>query len=188
MKSDRRSKNCRPKASEGKKSRNGNRQGLPSRSITPRSGKNCKIIFQNFIFAISKAAWQKAEVFFCAGAGMLTVQKSTKGGRTMQVRSFLLTLGLGMAAGGTVALMLPRQSGVRREALRSIFYRGVQQDLRERKNHAIIMAESLQKRPAANFRQQVCSLSQRSFRTFSPSRLQKCKIELLFCIFLPLRE
>ena len=34
----------------------------------------------------------------------------------MQVRSFLLTLGLGMAAGGTVALMLPRQSGVRREA------------------------------------------------------------------------
>ena len=25
----------------------------------------------------------------------------------MQVRSFLLTLGLGMAAGGTVALMLP---------------------------------------------------------------------------------
>ena len=30
----------------------------------------------------------------------------------MQVRSFLLTLGLG----GTVALMLPRQSGVRREA------------------------------------------------------------------------
>ena len=134
----------------------------------------------------------------------------------MQVRSFLLTLGLGMAAGGTVALMLPRQSGVRRAAqkaadavaqtitggveklkpwrpdaaedLRSIFYRGVQQDLRERKNHAIIMAESLQKRPAANFRQQVCSLSQRSFRTFSPSRLQKCKIELLFCIFLPLRE
>ena len=110
----------------------------------------------------------------------------------MQVRSFLLTLGLGMAAGGTVALMLPRQSGVRREAqkaadaaedLRSIFYRGVQQDLRERKNHAIIMAESLQKRPAANFRQQVCSLSQRSFRTFSPSRLQKGKIELLFCIF-----
>ena len=134
----------------------------------------------------------------------------------MQVRSFLLTLGLGMAAGGTVALMLPRQSGVRREAqkaadaveqtisdaveilepgrpdaaegLRSIFFRGVQQDLRERKNHAIIMAESLQKRPAANFRQQVCSLSQRSFRTFSPSRLQKCKIELLFCIFLPLRR
>ena len=47
---------------------------------------------------------------------MLTVQKSVKGGRTMQVRSFLLTLGLGMAAGGTVALMLPRQSGVRREA------------------------------------------------------------------------
>ena len=34
----------------------------------------------------------------------------------MQVRSFLLTLGLGMASGGTVALMLPRQSGVRREA------------------------------------------------------------------------
>ena len=34
----------------------------------------------------------------------------------MQVRSFLLTLGLGMAAGGTVALMLPRQSGVRRAA------------------------------------------------------------------------
>ena len=55
-------------------------------------------------------------MFFCAGAGMLTVQKSVKGGRTMQVRSFLLTLGLGMAAGGTVALMLPRQSGVRREA------------------------------------------------------------------------
>lgn len=39
---------------------------------------------------------------------MLTVQKSVKGGKTMQVRSFLLTLGLGMAAGGTVALMLPR--------------------------------------------------------------------------------
>ena len=28
----------------------------------------------------------------------------------MQVRSFLLTLGLGMAAGGTVALMLPREA------------------------------------------------------------------------------
>ncbi|MFR2094341.1 MAG: hypothetical protein ACLS4V_05525, partial [Oscillospiraceae bacterium] len=79
--------------------------------------QNCKIIFQNFIFEISKAAWQKAEVFFCAGAGMLTVQKSVKGGRTMQVRSFLLTLGLGMAAGGTVALMLPRQSGVDKKTL-----------------------------------------------------------------------
>lgn len=32
----------------------------------------------------------------------------------MQVRSFLLTLGLGMAAGGMAALMLPQQSKARK--------------------------------------------------------------------------
>ena len=208
MKSDRRSKNCRPKASEGKKSRNGNRQGLPSRSITPRSGKNCKIIFQNFIFAISKAAWQKAEVFFCAGAGMLTVQKSVKGGRTMQVRSFLLTLGLGMAAGGTVVRRAPGGAEGRRccgadhhgcgaetEALTARCCGGPPQHFFSRRAAGLAGTEKpcynygriSAKRPAANFRQQVCSLSQRSFWTFSPSCLQKCKIEYYFA-FLPLRR
>mgnify|MGYP007125809976 CR=1 FL=1 len=34
----------------------------------------------------------------------------------MQVKSFLFTLALGMAAGGAVALMLPQQSAVRQTA------------------------------------------------------------------------
>lgn len=38
----------------------------------------------------------------------------------MQVRSFLLTLGLGMAAGGAVALMLPQQSQVRKKAQKAV--------------------------------------------------------------------
>ncbi len=38
----------------------------------------------------------------------------------MQVRSFLLTLGAGMLAGGAVALMLPQQSPVRREAQKAV--------------------------------------------------------------------
>lgn len=38
----------------------------------------------------------------------------------MQVKSFLLTLGLGMAAGGAVALMLPQQSQVRKTAQKAV--------------------------------------------------------------------
>lgn len=38
----------------------------------------------------------------------------------MQVRSFLLTLGLGMLAGGAVALMLPPQSQVRKSAQKAV--------------------------------------------------------------------
>lgn len=38
----------------------------------------------------------------------------------MQVKSFFLTLGLGMAAGGAVALMLPQQSAVRRTAQKAV--------------------------------------------------------------------
>lgn len=38
----------------------------------------------------------------------------------MQVRSFLLTLGAGMLAGGAVALMLPQQSPVRQEAQKAV--------------------------------------------------------------------
>ena len=38
----------------------------------------------------------------------------------MQVKGFLLTLGLGMAAGGAVALMLPQQSKVRKTAQRAV--------------------------------------------------------------------
>lgn len=34
----------------------------------------------------------------------------------MQVKAFLLTLGIGMAAGGAVALMLPQQSSIRKTA------------------------------------------------------------------------
>lgn len=34
----------------------------------------------------------------------------------MQVKSFLFTLGAGMVAGGTVALMLPQQSQARKTA------------------------------------------------------------------------
>ena len=34
----------------------------------------------------------------------------------MQVKSFLMTLGFGMLAGGAVALMLPQQSQVRKTA------------------------------------------------------------------------
>ena len=38
----------------------------------------------------------------------------------MQVKGFLLTLGLGMAAGGTVALMLPQQSKARKTAQKAV--------------------------------------------------------------------
>ena len=38
----------------------------------------------------------------------------------VQVRSFLLTLGAGMLAGGAVALMLPQQSQVRRSAQKAV--------------------------------------------------------------------
>lgn len=38
----------------------------------------------------------------------------------MQVRSFLLTLGLGMLAGGAVALMLPPQSQARKTAQKAV--------------------------------------------------------------------
>ena len=38
----------------------------------------------------------------------------------MQVKGFLLTLGLGMAAGGAVALMLPQQSKVRKTAQQAV--------------------------------------------------------------------
>lgn len=38
----------------------------------------------------------------------------------MQVKGFLLTLGLGMAAGGAVALMLPQQSKVRKTAQKAV--------------------------------------------------------------------
>ena len=43
-----------------------------------------------------------------------------KGGKIMQVKGFLLTLGLGMAAGGAVALMLPQQSKVRKTAQKAV--------------------------------------------------------------------
>lgn len=38
----------------------------------------------------------------------------------MQVKGFLLTLGLGMAAGGAVVLMLPQQSKVRKTAQKAV--------------------------------------------------------------------
>lgn len=38
----------------------------------------------------------------------------------MQAKTFLLTLGLGMAAGGAVALMLPQQSKVRKTAQKAV--------------------------------------------------------------------
>ncbi len=38
----------------------------------------------------------------------------------MQAKSFLLTLGLGMAAGGAVALMLPQQSQARKTAQKAV--------------------------------------------------------------------
>ena len=38
----------------------------------------------------------------------------------MQVKGFFLTLGLGMAAGGAVALMLPQQSKVRKTAQKAV--------------------------------------------------------------------
>ena len=38
----------------------------------------------------------------------------------MQDKGFLLTLGLGMAAGGAVALMLPQQSKVRKTAQKAV--------------------------------------------------------------------
>lgn len=43
-----------------------------------------------------------------------------KEGNGMQARSFLLTLGLGMAVGGAVALMLPQQSKVRKTAQKAV--------------------------------------------------------------------
>lgn len=38
----------------------------------------------------------------------------------MQVKGFLLTLGLGMVAGGAAALMLPQQSKVRKTAQKAV--------------------------------------------------------------------
>lgn len=38
----------------------------------------------------------------------------------MQVKSFLLTLGLGMAAGGAAALMLPQNSKARKTAQKAV--------------------------------------------------------------------
>ena len=38
----------------------------------------------------------------------------------MQVKSFFLTLGLGMAAGGAVALMLPQDCAMRRTAQKAV--------------------------------------------------------------------
>lgn len=38
----------------------------------------------------------------------------------MQVKGFLLTLGLGMAAGGAAMLMLPQQSKVRTSAQKAV--------------------------------------------------------------------
>lgn len=38
----------------------------------------------------------------------------------MQAKTFLLTLSLGMAAGGAVALMLPQQSKVRKTAQKAV--------------------------------------------------------------------
>ena len=38
----------------------------------------------------------------------------------MQAKTFLLTLGLGMAAGGAVALMLPEQSQARKTAQKAV--------------------------------------------------------------------
>lgn len=38
----------------------------------------------------------------------------------MQVKGFLLTLGIGMVAGSAVALMLPQQSAVRKTAQKAV--------------------------------------------------------------------
>lgn len=38
----------------------------------------------------------------------------------MQVKSFLLTLGVGMLAGGAAALMLPQQSQIRKSAQKAV--------------------------------------------------------------------
>ena len=38
----------------------------------------------------------------------------------MQVKGFLLTLGVGMVAGGAVALMLPQQSQMRKTAQKAV--------------------------------------------------------------------
>ena len=38
----------------------------------------------------------------------------------MQAKNFLLTLGLGMVAGGAVALMLPQQSQARKTAQKAV--------------------------------------------------------------------
>ena len=38
----------------------------------------------------------------------------------MQVKAFLLTLGIGMAAGGAGALMLPQQSSIRKTAQKAV--------------------------------------------------------------------
>lgn len=38
----------------------------------------------------------------------------------MQVKTFLLTLGVGVVAGGAIALMLPPQSTVRRTAQKAV--------------------------------------------------------------------
>ena len=68
-----------------------------------------------FHFAISKAAGKKLK-FFLRRRGHANRAEKREGRKNDAGTILLLTLGLGIAAGGTVALMLPRQSGVRREA------------------------------------------------------------------------
>ena len=56
----RRSKTYPAESFGGRDSVKGNRQGSLSRSITRRSGQNCKIKIQNSDFAILQAAFQKS--------------------------------------------------------------------------------------------------------------------------------
>jgi len=53
-------KTYRSESNGGKKRVKGNRQGSLSRSITRRSGQNCKIKIQKIDFAILQAACQKS--------------------------------------------------------------------------------------------------------------------------------
>ena len=61
-------KTCQAKSFGGKKSVKGNRQGVLSRSITRRSGQNCKTVPQNS-FCNFAPAWEKAQrdFFPCGG-------------------------------------------------------------------------------------------------------------------------
>ena len=76
--------------------------------------------YYTIIIRLCKTIFDKIRRFckFSSPAGML--KKTQKEVTHMQVKGFLLTLGVGMLAGGAAALMLPQQSELRKTAQKAV--------------------------------------------------------------------